>query len=439
MHTKILDKLKRFQEKKLILIGIGLLVLISVGITGINIFIPKTNTITVLWTDRPEFVSYAELFNKTQSKHRLVVEYKENPAAALANTKTMPDLVAGAGLKAEKTRTKFIPIGYLFNELQINPNLFYKALLNLGNIQGHQYLLPISFNLPLVIFSIENQNLIKDDYTISLDEIKATAKAFNNEKNGVYSKMGFSPRWDSSFLYLITRLYNTNFEESGSTFTWKQQELDLALSFIKNWTIDSNTSTVSEDEFQFKYLYDPPFKWVTKGRSLFAYLSSEDLFLYAQDKLQDIDFRWITRNNLSPVSDDIIYVGLCKKSKNIEASEAFLAWFFTEKTQKELLERSKEMSILEHTFGIANGFSSLKAVNEKIFPLFYPALFGHLPQAELLAVPKILPSSWNIYKKNIIIPWLSETAAQTTTKNLQPSLENRITEWNKNHGALKNP
>lgn len=394
----------------------------------------KKSDIAIIWTDQAEFASYTELFNHGQSKYRVVVEYKENPAGDLINAKQTPDIIIGPWLKGEKTRSRLIPVDYLFNEIRINSKLFYNPLLELGNIGGRQYLLPVSFNLPSLIFSTDKQLMISNDFSLSLDQILNLSKEFNSEKKGIYSRMGFSPRWDAEFLYLTTLLFNAKFEEDKQLFTWNQAALNDSIKYMRNWTKTINTSTASEDDFKFKYLYDPPYKLVTGDKTLFSYMASDDLFVLPQDKIQNIDFRWITKENRTPVNDNIIYAGICKKAPNLEAAEAFLSWFFTEKTQKELLERNKTMGTMERTFGISGGFSSLKSVNEKIFPLMYPSLLGHLPPSDTLTVPHILPNNWEILKKNILIPYLTEAVASPDgLENKIILLENRISDWIKTH------
>ncbi len=390
--------------------------------------------ITILWTNQAEFASYTELFNLSQSKYRVIVEYKENPAGELITTKQPPDLIIGPWLKGEKTRSRLIPVDYLFNELRVNSKQFYTPLLDLGNIRGRQYLLPVSFNLPALVFSPEGQQQITSDFSLSLDQVKTLSREYNDQKKGLYTRMGFSPRWDMEFLYLAAQLFNVRFEEDAPLFKWNQAALDNAVEYLRDWSRTINTSTTAEDDFKFKYLYDPPYKLVIAGKNLFSFMSSEDLFVLPQDKLQNIDFRWIHRNNQTPVNDGIIYMGICKKAPNLDAAEAFIIWFFNEKTQKDLLDRSKKMGTLSHSFGISGGFSSIRTVNERVFPLLYPALLGHLPPSDTLAVPRILPDNWETLKQEIVIPYLNE--AVTAGKDAETSVEtlnDRIATWIKTH------
>jgi ABC-type glycerol-3-phosphate transport system substrate-binding protein len=390
----------------------------------------KQNDIAIIWTDQADFASYAELFNKDQSRYHIVVEYRENPAGALIAAKETPDIVIGPWLKGEKARSRLEPVDYLFNELRISAKLFYGPLLDLGNVGGRQYLLPVSFNMPAIIFSPDRRNLVPNDFALSLDEIKSISREYNVRQKGQYTRMGFSPRWDREFLYITAQLFNTRFEEDSHLIKWNASSLSEATDYLANWTKTSNSTSRAEDDFQFKYLYDPPYKLVTGGRNLFSYIPSDALFTLPQDKLQNVDFRWITKDGKAAVSDGIIYLGICKKARNLDAAEAFLIWFFNEKTQKRLLVRSRDLGVLKRSFGISGGFSALKPVNEKAFPLLYPSLLGHLPPADSLLVPKILPNNWEVLKREIVIPYLADAVSDSGTKD---SLHERIDEWIKAH------
>lgn len=417
--------MKKNLVRALLTISLGLLA--SLALSGCS---RKGEPIAIIWTNRAEFASYAELFNKSQSRYRVVVEYRENPAGALINAKENPDIVIGPWLKGEKARSRLIPVDYLFNELRISSKLFYYPLLDLGNVAGRQYLLPVSFNLPALIFSPEKQNLVPNDFSLSLDEIRKISREYNVKQRTEYSLMGFAPRWDREFLYIVAQMFNARFEEDARLIKWNEKYLDEAIAYLDDWTKTSNGSSRNEDDFQFKYLYDPPYKLVTGGRNLFSYIASDDLFTLPQDKLQNVNFRWITKDGKTAVSDGIIYLGICKKARNQDAAEAFLIWFFNEKTQKEILERSRDLGTLKRSFGISGGFSALKPVNEKSFPLLYPSLLGHLPPADSLLVPKILPNNWEILKREIVIPYLADAISGSPTAE---TLQERISDWKKAH------
>jgi len=394
----------------------------------------ENDGITVIWTDQSEFAAYAEIFNASQSRFKVSVEYKENPADALIDGRNLPDIVVAPWLKGERTRSRLVPVDYLFNELRINSKQFYQPLLDLGNVHGRQYLLPVSFNLTALIFSPETKILSGGDSLVSLEQVRELSKEFNLKQKGEYAKMGFSPRWNSEFLYIIAKLYDAGFEENDPLFKWDQTSMKEAIAFIRDWSANVNSSTAAEDDFEFKYLYDPPYKLVTGGRNLFSSITSGDLLVLPHEKIQNVDFRWIAHDGMTPVKDNIIYMGICRNARHLDGAEAFLAWFFAEKTQKTLLEKSRAMSIMDRSFGISGGFSAIVSVNEKSFPLYYPSLLGHLPSAKSLAVPNILPNNWETLKQEIVIPYLSAavTADSGTTAEIE-SLEDRIADWKKAH------
>ena len=383
----------------------------------------------VILTDQEAVASYVELFNSSQNEYRAIIEYQSNPSKAFDNpVENMPDIILGPWLKNEKLRKNFLSLDYLFNDKRLNTKDFYRQLLELGNIKGHQYLLPVSFNLPLVLFSQKNNSLMPDDFMLSIDQIKQLGQDYNKQNNkGVFTAMGFSPRWDSDFIYTVSKLFNTNYAENPSLFSYNSNAMDQTIEYIKDWSITTNTSTEAEDDFKFKYLYNPSYKLITTGRCLFCYTKSNELFSLSNDRLQNIDFRWIHYNNMIAVQDKINYIGIYRKSKNRDAAQSFILWLLKEENQKLMLNRQEKMNLTNKAFGIAGGFSSLKSVNEKYFPLHYPILYGHLPTAENLLPPNILPSNWEEIKKRAILPYLTEMTSNEDTNNVV-SLEIRTKE-----------
>ena len=389
------------------------------------------DSIAVIWTDRIEFISYCEAFNSAQSRYKITISYKENPADALMDASEQPDIVIGPWLRGDATRVKFSKLGGLLSQKKINPDIFYPLLFELGNSNGSQYLLPVSFNLPTIIFSASQKNIVKTNFTLSLEEMRELAAAYNKKNGSEYTKMGFSPRWDTDFLYVTAQGLDVSFEETQNLFSWNDKMLQELITDTRRWSQEVNTSAAAEDEFKFKYLYDPPYTLITNGRCLFWYLPSDVLFSLNNERLKSLDYRWMNYNAKTPIQDEIIYAGICKKAKNTAAAQAFLLWFFNEESQKNLLARSQTDNIIAPSFGLAGGFSSLKNVTENIFPVYYPLLLKHLPQTDDFSAPHILPHNWLQLKKEIIFPYLRDQTRMLSADEKLLSLNRRISDWYK--------
>ncbi len=404
---------------------------VSMGFLFSSCQFGSTKTVT-LWTNQSDFAIYTEIYNTKQKRYKLETYYFENLTDTLAKTKNYPDIVVGTGLKNSETRRLFKSLDYFFDELLLKQTSFYINLLRLGNIDGKQYLLPVSFNLPAVIFSKDNSSLITRPFYLTLDEIQSIGKSYNQQtEEGFYTRMGFSPRWDDDFLFILTRLFNVSYRESNP-LAWDAVALERAMNYVYQWSITTNGSPDKEDDFAFKYLYNPPAVIVTSGKSLFAYISSDNLFTLSEDRLNTLDFRWVGQGNSIPIMEGAPFLGIYKKSKAKDAIDAFIQWFYREENQREILQLSKELQLLDHSFGIANGFSALKTVTEQIFPTFYPILLGHTPPADSLTPPGILPKNWETIKKRVILPYLHD-ASRTDKRNGQVSLEKKLSEWLKNN------
>ncbi|MDR1948315.1 MAG: extracellular solute-binding protein [Spirochaetaceae bacterium] len=401
---------------------LGAICLAFLGSCGF--FEPNT---AVLWTDRPEFAIYAEYFNSSQDQYKIETRYFPSVAQKLTDTREYPDIATGAWLKSTSTRTLFKPLDYFFKDSPGSRESFYPRLLALGRIDDKQYLFPVSFNLPALVFAREKSELLSNLFIIGLEEIKEAGKAYNAANNGIYSRMGFSPAWNDEFLFVTTSLFNTSFREA-SPLAWESDALERAVVYIQDWIRDANTSINVEDDFAFKYFYDPPSKLAISGRILFTYMKSSDFFTLAEEQRANLDFRWIAEHNTIPLSEDTIYYGVCKDGKAKKAANAFTRWFFREETQRLFLEASKNMRMNETLFGIGNGFSALRTVTEQVFPQFYPSLLGHMPPEAFLSPPNILPRNWMTLKERVILPYLHRRI-RSSTRDETPPLEKQLIDW----------
>jgi ABC-type glycerol-3-phosphate transport system substrate-binding protein len=379
----------------------------------------------VLWTDRPEFAFYAEYFNSSQNQYNVETRYFESPARQLSSSGEAPDIVAGRWLKSSSTRSFFKPLDSVFRKNRDFKNAFYPRLLTLGNIDGKQYLLPVAFNIPALIFARDKGEALSNPFTIGFEEMKNLGKAYNQEQNGTYMRMGFSPSWDDEFLFIVATLFNTAFREA-TPVAWDAAALERSMAFVSEWITEVNTNIQTEEDFTFKYLYDPPAKLVLSGRILFAYMNSASLFTLAEERRTNLDFRWVAEENTIPLIEGTVYYGIAKKGKARRAAAAFTQWFFQAENQRLLLEKSRDNRMIETSFGIGGGFSALRPVTEQIFPQFYPSLLGHMPPEDFLSPANILPRNWTSLKERIILPYLRERVRSASP--IIP-LERRISDW----------
>jgi ABC-type glycerol-3-phosphate transport system substrate-binding protein len=389
--------------------------------------LPGGNRAAILWTDRPEFALYAEYFNAAQEQYKVEVKYFEFPAQELANSAIRPDLVAGSWLKNASTRAFFKPLDGYFSPKSSWKSAFYSRLLAMGNIDGKQYLLPVSFNAPVMIFTREKAELLSNLFTINFEEIRKLSKEFNRESNGVYTRMGFSPAWDDNFLFITASLFNAGFREA-TPLAWDAAALERAMSYVYDWTHEINSNIRAEEDFTFKYFFDPPAKLVLSGRILFTCVNSRDFFTLAEDRRGGLDFRWIAERNTIPLTEGVVLMGMVKKGKATKAAAAFVHWFFQADTQRQILERARGFRMLESSFGIGGGFSALHRVTEQVFPQFYPDLLGHMPPEEFLSPANMLPRNWTALKEQAILPYLNERS-RNTSRNAVNSLERRVADW----------
>jgi ABC-type glycerol-3-phosphate transport system substrate-binding protein len=381
----------------------------------------------VLWTDRPEFAVYAEHFNSAQDLYKAEVRYSASLALELARTGEYPDIAVGNWLMNAAARTLFEPLDRLFRNKTLGQDDFYPRLLSLGSIENRQYLLPVSFNIPALVFTRDNSGLLSNPFTIGLEETKKLGMEYNQQTGGIYSRMGFSPAWNDEFLFLTAKLFNSGFQEADP-LAWDARALEEAILYNQRWIEEANTGFQEVEDFTFKYFYDPPAKLLLSGHILFTYMGSAEFFTMAQDRRSTMDFRWILRNNSIPLNEDIVYYGICKRGRAKKAAEAFTRWFFSGETQTLLLETSRNKRMNESSFGIGGGFSALRSVTEQIFPRFYPGLVGHIPPDDYLSPPSTLPQNWTALKERVILPYMHERIRRENREEVSP-LARRISDW----------
>ncbi len=391
------------------------------------------NHTVILWTNRPEIAAYVEEFNAIHNEGKVEIEYKQTPGKALKAATALPDLVFDEYLNAASTFDLFTPLDSLFKKKRIDNSLFYKKLLNEGKRNDHQLLLPVSFNLPLIFFKKNTPSSFIVPFFMNLDTLQKASAAANKKSRKNFAIEGFSPLWNKEALFQITKLYKTDFRQINSFITWNNDNLTKAATFMQNWISDINGGLIQEREFQEKYLYDPKPKLVEEGRIFFSYSNLTSFFALPPEKRKNLDFRWFSQNNHVHALYTVLYTGIPKGAKNKRGAELFLSWFFKKETQKKFLEATIHKRI--RIFGIGQGFSSLREINNNELPKLHPALMGHIPPESALIFPPPVPENWKIIKEHIIKPWLYKQVSEDDPP--PATLKDTMIKWEKQNPSQK--
>jgi len=395
-----------FRITCLLLLLFYILILASCGILGFS-----TPTIT-LWTNQIQIIAYIEEFNAQYPHYKVEILYVQSPQERLLSANDKPDLILADFLSSPSYIALFEPLDTILNEQNINIKNIYKDLLHLGVYGSQHVLLPFSFDLPAIVYRKESEEQDISNFTISLNLLKEKSKDFNIVQEGKLNALGFSPLWNSDFLFSAMSLLGTDFKaDAEAILIWNETALANSIDFLRSWFEQAAYGYKREREFTKKYIYEPMYKLIQDKRFgyyriSFFLTSASEFFKIPKQKRENLDFRWLCSENKIPVNNNILYFGIPKGAKNIEGGYEFLKWIFNPHTQEKYLEISSSTNL--NIFGISRGFSSLISVNEQNIPQYFPILLGRIPTEDFFLFPNPLPDNWQILKKEVIWEWFLE-------------------------------
>ena len=308
---------------------------------------------------------------------------------------------------------------------KVDPAWFYARFLDMGSRDNRPMLIPVSFTLPAIVYvrtSTDLQNMF-----MPLDALQSRSHDFNKaSKSGTLTAVGFSPFWNLDFLTETALLFGAHFRPGRNGLpAFDESGLDKTVEHARSWMATVNDGPAVDAAFASRNLVQPWYKLLSSGKTLFALTSFTEFFALPEEKRRDFDFRWLSQDNLIPVMDNALFAGVLRSSRHKAGARTFLQWFCSLAVQQSLLSVNQSRRI--GVFGVTDGFSALKSINEKDLPQKYPLLLGHIPMENILAFPGILPDNWVKVRDGVINPWISQTAAGQETE----PLDKRLEDWQK--------
>jgi ABC-type glycerol-3-phosphate transport system substrate-binding protein len=374
-----------------------------------------------LMTNRPEMAAYVDRFNAVHSDVKVEILYVETPSQAVLDG-ARADLVIGEWLAGPAVMDRLDALGDLVKPGKIDPAWFYPGLLAMASRDNRPVLIPISFTLPAIVYLRSSQDV--PNMFMPLDILQSMSAAYRKTgKNGSLTAVGFSPLWDwnADFLTASALLFGARFRPGrGGLPAWEENGLKETVDFLSKWLAEVNTSVAADQDFSRRYLVQPWYKLLASGKILFALTSFRDFFSLPEEERRDLDFRWLSRASAIPVMDNVLFGGVLRSSRNKGGARAFLQWFCSLPVQQSLLTVNQSLRI--GVFGITDGFSAYRILNEKDLPQKYPLLLGHIPQENLLVFPETLPDNWVRLRDGVIRPWIVQKGTGQDTEDLEKVL-----------------
>jgi hypothetical protein len=389
--------------------GLGLLFGCGFGLEG---------TIRLV-TNRAEMAAYVDRFNGVQSDIRVELSYQESPSQAVLDG-TAGDIVIGEWLASPSVMDRMDGLGDIVKPGKIDPAWFYGRLLAMGSRDNRPVLVPLSFSLPAVVYVRQPADL--PTMFMPLDTLRTMSRAYNKRsKSGLLVNVGFSPSWVPDFLTSTALLFGAHLRPGRNGLpAWDENGMKKTVDLTRSWLNDVNGGADSDAAFSRQILVQPWYKLLSSGKTLFALASFHDLFALPEEERRDFDFRWLSQDGAIPVLDDVLYAGVPRSARDKAGAKAFLQWFCTLPVQQSLLTVNQSRRI--GVFGVTDGFSALKSIDEKDLPAKYPMLLGHIPMENLLVFPDTLPDNW-VKLKDVVLPWILATASGEETQTLEKRLE----------------
>ncbi len=402
----------------------------------------------LVWTDIPELVIAAQLFNRTESRYVVDIEYHDNPALDLlflSKSKPRPSLVIGRFLQSAFVAQKFEVIDDIFSRYYLDPNDIYPGLLAGGREGARQRLIPISFD-PYVLVEKRIENANSGLSTIQLDELAVNASKTGRNERGVLVSLGFSPWWDTGFAISLLLAHGTAFSSNPA---WKTSSVPK-LEDIRTWPLAWDDAGLRKgleallglgralpgkeelEAFEFDHGNQPGYQRVLSGAARFWPMRASEFFKLPQNVRSQLAYRYpLVYGNLV-FSAESRYMGIPGKAPAREAALFFARWLLSLNHQKEIWTLMQEQHLNSSHFGPFDGFGSLIQANEMLVPEFFPSYVQNRigsavkNQGKYPGVPYQIPFFWDDFSSECLDRWTRKLHGFAGIADEQTAVEHAI-------------
>ena len=360
----------------------------------------SSRTLVHVDTAHADVAAYAERYNLSQDRYRVVTRFADAPAESLAHGGSEADVLIGPGLGGRDLAEALLPLDGLFRSGLLSASAFFPSLLESGRADGVLRALPLSFRVPVIVVRAGRDDL--PSFSVTPDELAALGPA--------------ASRWSAELIYQAAVLYGADFRRlPDGRLGLRQGAVDRAVDQARRW-YEAEPGGQPSDTL-------PPVQMLLDGRIEF-FLTDLHRFLDIPAERRDLlAMRWLGSGEGLRAGDDLTYAAIRARASNARGAQAFLLWLFEPATQAALLELGRREQLAG--FGIAGGLPALVEAARHDLTMHYPVLVGRVPSSAELHAPAAPGADWARLREAVVLPWLwAETRGAE-----QPALADVVAAW----------
>lgn len=367
----------------------------------------------MILTDTPEMVAYAELFNASDAGGKAFVTYTSSPESELRQNPERYDLIFASSILDKELIDSFHNLGSLVSRNRISGSELYPHLLESYRNQSRYPVIPAAFDLHIFLTKATDEK--QKQLTVSFEDIMNANSNFSVFRNGVYSKIAFSPMWSRNLFYHYLEDHDCEISSWGKDYlNINTDKMISLLSEFKNTYRSAFPleNSRAEKYFREKYLYDHYSNLLLSDRILFYDTEFSNWIKIPQTENKKFDFYYFCENGKMTTEPDVVFFAIPKNSEEKGQAKKFIGWFFEKETQTMLITESEKVWL--NSFGIAGRLSSVIETNESALCRLYPDLIFHLPNPDLIYGPEPKPIGWEQLTEQILDPWVEQNLHSET-------------------------
>lgn len=359
-------------------------------------------------TDVPELSLLVERYMAETDGSVIELEYD----STLDPSEGKSDLLIGSGLNSPPFLENLASLKELMSldNDPIDTADFYSFTFR--SFHDDPRLVVLSFDLPAIVSRIPPASQdFNEGVMLPLDVLAEKAAQYNVRKQNSIKQLGFSPLYSNDFLYLVAQYRGAGFGSDNRGFpTWNQPGLLSGLTYISTWSRARNNAPKDEDSFLTKYAYDPVFQLLEQARFSYAYSDASIFLRRPENSIRNLFLYWPAYEGKLRILDNFVAAAIPQTAIHKSEARRFIRWLLKPEVQSAAVLGSIDTEL--PSFGFLGGFPTNRQLTEQKIPVEYPKVRLRIPPENVLVFPENQGIAWDIFKKDVLGPWLRESVVQ---------------------------